>query len=187
MKFDISVEEGRQAKIPHEIFLTNLIGNHILWFVSTLGVVRSFWQPIALVPIVSVALLGYTIWRAGQSKRRDSWYVMCHWQVAARRSWLFIGMLSLAGLVALIGWAGHVYGGWKKEAVLAFSGGVGLLPVMVTILILIIMESDALYQAMQHRLPKWILQRYPNPGVAVIEEEPPLSQKQGQGDPSALG
>ncbi len=186
MKFDISVEEGRQAKIPHEIFLTNLIGNHILWFVSTLGVVRSFWQPIALVPIVSVALLSYTLWRAAQSKRRDPWYVMCHWQMAARRSLLFIGMLSLLGVVATTGWLGHLYGGWKKEAVFAFTGGIGLLPVMVTILVLIIMESDALYQAMQHRLPKWVIEKYPNPGVPVIEEAHSAEEK-GESDVSSLG
>ena len=83
MKFDISDELTHKAKIPHDIFLTNLIGNHILWFVAALGLVRSYWQPLALVPIVSFALLVYTLWRARQSRLRDEWYVMVHWQIAA--------------------------------------------------------------------------------------------------------
>ena len=80
MKFEITGEEAHKAKIPHEIFLTNLIANHILWFVAALGLVRSYWQPLALVPIVSVGILAYTLWRAKQSKSRDSWFVMCHWK-----------------------------------------------------------------------------------------------------------
>ena len=171
MKFDISAEESKRAKIPHEIFLTNLIGNHILWFVAALGTVKTYWQPMALVPIVSVASLAYVLWRARKSLKSDSWYVMCHWQIAARRSLVFIYMLLLLATVGLLGWVGYTYLGMMEVAVFAIIGGMGVLPVMVTVLIQIIMESDALHQASQHRLPKGILEKYPNPGIAVIEDE----------------
>lgn len=170
MQFEISSQEAHLAKIPHEIFLTNLIGNHILWFVAALGVVKSYWQPLALVPLVSIASLVYTLWRARQSRRRDPWYVMCHWQIAARRSRLLILMFALVTLAALLGWLAYTQLHWMKEAVYAFVGGIGVLPVMVTILVLIILESDALHQASQHRLPKGILTRFPNAGAKVIEE-----------------
>jgi hypothetical protein len=130
------------------------------------------------VGIVSIILLSYTLWRADQAKRRDDWYVMCHWQITARRSWFFIGMLGLLGIVATLGWAGHIYGGMRKEGVYALIGGVGILPVMATILVLIVMESDALYQAMQHRLPQWAVEKYPNPDAIVIEEDAPSTQGQ---------
>ena len=51
MKYEIPEEQVKKAKAPHELFLTNLIGNHILWFVAALGVYGSFWQPMALVPV----------------------------------------------------------------------------------------------------------------------------------------
>ena len=60
-----------------------------------------------------------------------------------------------------------------REAVLALIGGMGLLPVMVTVLVLIMIESDALYHANQARLPTWVVERYPNPEVKIIEEPKP--------------
>ncbi len=170
MKLQISDEESRKAKIPHEIFLTNLIGNHILWFIAALGMAKSYWQPVALVPVVSIALLGYILWRARRSREIDSWYVMCHWQICARRSRIFIYMLLFTLTVSFLGWLGYTYLGWMVEAVYALVGGVGLLPVMVTVLVLILMESDALHQAALHKLPDSIVDTCPNPGVPVIEE-----------------
>ena len=177
MKFEISDELTRQAKIPHDIFLTNLIGNHILWFVAALGLVRSYWQPLALVPIVSLALLVYTLWRAKRSLKDDHWYVMVHWQIAAQRSRFFIYMLLAVLVVCLLGWIGYTYLGMMKVAVMALMGGVGLLPIMVTVLVLILMESDALHQASLHKLTARVVERYPPPdSVIMLEEEADRAQ-----------
>lgn len=170
MKFEIDDKESHKAKIPHEIFLTNLIGNHILWFIAALGMAKTYWQPVALVPVTSFLMLSYILWRARRSRQIDSWYVMCHWQICARRSRIFIYMLLFTLLVSFLGWIGYTYLGMMEEAVYALVGGAGLLPVMVTVLVLILMESDALHQAALHRLPKSILESCPNPGVPVIEE-----------------
>lgn len=171
MKFEISDELTRQAKIPHDIFLTNLIGNHILWFVAALGLVRSYWQPLALVPIVSLSILAYTLQRAKKSRQGEHWYVMVHWQIAAERSRFFIYMLLAVMGVSLLGWIGYTYLGMMKVAVLALIGGIGLLPIMVTVLILILMESDALYHAAQHKLNTRIVEKYPPPDDLVILED----------------
>jgi len=171
MKFEISDELTRQAKIPHDLFLTNLIGNHILWFVASLGLVSSYWQPLALVPIVSFSLLAYTLWRAKQSRKRDHWYAMVHWQIAAERSRFFIYMLLVALTVSLLGWIGYTYLGMMKEAVMALIGGVGLLPIMITVLILILMESDALHRAALHKLTPAVVDKFPPPEEVVILED----------------
>ncbi len=170
MKFDISEQESKRAKVPHEIFLTNLVGNHILWFIAALGLVRSYWQPLAMVPVVSIIILLYTLWRARRSKSTDPWFVMCHWQLCAQRSRVFVIMLLLLGGISLLGWVGFTYFGMMQVAVMAMIGGAGVLPVMVTVLVLILMESDALHQAAQNKLPKRIAERYPNPEIQVLDE-----------------
>ena len=76
MQFEISEQEVKQAKIPHEIFLVNLVANHILWFIAALGVARTYWQPVALVPVVSFTILAYTLWRARRSRSRDPWFFL---------------------------------------------------------------------------------------------------------------
>lgn len=174
MRFEVSKEDIKKANVPHEIFLTNLIGNHILMAVGAGGIAGSFPWIMALIPVISFSLLGYTLWRARKSLKQDPWYPMCHWQVCARRSRIFIAMLSMLMVIMILGWVGYTYLGLMREAVLALIGGVGVLPVMVTVLVLIIIESDALYHAGQAKLPDWIVARYPNPPEvkAIVEVKP---------------
>ena len=171
LRFEVGEREIKKANVPHEIFLTNLVGNHILMAVAAGGIAGSFPWVMAMIPAISFAILGFTLWRAQRSRGRDPWYVMCHWQLCARRSRVFIGMLLLLLLVSALGWAGHVYGGMMKEAVIALVVGAGILPVMVTVLVLIIIESDALYHANQAKLPAWVVERFPNPQAKVITDD----------------
>jgi len=165
----------KRAKIPHELFLTNLIGNHILLFVSTLGMASHNIVPVMSVPVISVAILGFTLWRAQRARRarrRDDWYVMAHWQVAARFSRLFIGMLALLALSAAFAWFGYDAFGMRKETALALVGGVGMLPTMITMLVMIVIESDVLHQAAHGRLPPWIVRRFPPPDGMELQLPP---------------
>jgi hypothetical protein len=54
-----------------------------------------------------------------------------------------------------------------KEAVYAMIGGLGILPTLVSVLVLIVIESDSLHHARMGTLPKWALKRFLN-----IEPEP---------------
>jgi hypothetical protein len=173
MRFEVSTEEIKKANVPHELFLTNLIGNHILMAVAAGGVAGSFPWVMAMIPAISFSILGYTLWRARRSLRQDPWYPMCHWQVCARRSKIFIAMLTMLLTIMALGWVGYTYLGMMKEAVMALIGGLGILPVMVTVLVLIIIESEALYHANQAKLPNWVVERFPNPDAKVIEEVKP--------------
>ncbi len=170
MQYEISEKERKQAKLPHDLFLINLIANHILIFVSTLGFATSWIWPVLSVPVISVLILSYSIWRGRLSRQIDPWFVMCHWQIGLRRSLIFISMLGLLGVVTAIGLSAHYYGGVMKEAVYALIGGIGLLPTMVTMLLLIILESDSLHSASSGKLPRWVVERYPNPEAVCIAE-----------------
>lgn len=80
-------------------------------------------------------------------------------------------MLVIAVTVVTLGWLAYSQLGLMKEAVYALVGGLGVLPIMVTVLVLILMESDALHQASQHKIPDRVVEKYPNPGIPVVEEE----------------
>lgn len=170
MIVEISDEEAKKAKVPHEIFLTNLIANHILWFVAAIGLAKTYWQPLFLVPVVSFFVLTYILYRAKLSKKVDPWYVMCHWQIAAARCRIFVYMLLLLCAISFFGWLGYTYMGMMEVAVYAIIGGMGILPVMVTVLVLILMESDTLHQTQQHKIPDKMLERFPNPDVVIVSE-----------------
>jgi hypothetical protein len=53
---------------------------------------------------------------------------------------------------------------WSKIATLALLGGVGLLPFMVCLLILIVLGNDSMYQARHGKLPKRFTEQ--NPGLS---------------------
>lgn len=166
MEYDLSKEECQRAKTPHEIFLTNLIGNHILWFVSALGVAGSYWQPLAMVPVVSLLTVFYTMWRAKRARTEDSWFVMCHWQLCAKRSRILLAVMLLLLTVIFFGWAAYTYLGVMDIAVKAMVSGVGILPLMVTVLVLIMMEIDAMHQATLGNISAGIVEQFPNPELA---------------------
>ena len=163
MEYDLSQEERQRAKAPHEMFLTNLIGNHILWFVASLGLAGSYWQPLAMVPVVSLSTVFYTMWRAKRARTEDSWFVMCHWQLCAKRSRVLLAVMSLLLAVVFLGWAAYTYLGVMDIAVKAMVSGVGVLPVMVTVLVLIMMEIDAMHQATLGKISADIVELFPNP------------------------
>lgn len=170
MRFDVSDEERKKAKLPHDLFLVNLIANHILAFVATLGLAGSWIWPMFIVPVVSFVVLGIIFIRARRSRQIDTWFVMCHWQIARRRSAFFIKMMLMLMIIAALGVYGYTNLGWMKEAVYALIGGVCILPIMVTTLVLILMESDALHQADKGEMPEKIANLFPNPDAKVIED-----------------
>lgn len=166
MIVEVSEQEKKQARHPHEYFLINLITNHILMFVGLLGMARDKPSLMLIVPLVSVSILVYLVIRARVSLKRDSWYVMCHWQLCARRSRFFIAMLLLLLLVivALVLTVGGDVNALKPGHYAA--GGVAILPTMLSVLVLIIMESDAVHKANIGEVPDWLVKKYPDPSAA---------------------
>jgi hypothetical protein len=157
MQFHVSEEDIRAAKWPHDLFLINLIFNHILMFVAFLSA-SSLWQWVILVPIASLLILAYSLWRAKKSLTVDSWYVKCHWQICHKRSMMFIGMIVLmliAMTIILL-----VSDGNPRPQHIAL-GGAAILPTMVMVLVLIIFETEALDDAKKGRVPDNVVKRYP--------------------------
>ncbi len=169
MKFEIPEQQRVKARHPHEIFLINLIVNHILIFVSLMGMATSYPHLLLVVPVTSVLILGYLLIRSRRSLSTDPWFVKTHWQLCARRSMFFIIMLGImaAAIVVIL----LISKGNPGPQHYAF-GGVALLPTMLTVLALIIMESDAMNQARQGILSKGMVERYPKPDdIPVLSEE----------------
>lgn len=178
MKFEnIPEEECRNARHPHEFFLINLITNHILVFVGLLGMAKQEPYLILIVPVVSVVILSYLVWRARLSKGRDSWFVFSHWQLCARRSRFFIGMIAFMGLgiLAIIASVGGDVSDLRPGHYAI--GGIVMLPTLFTILVLIIMESDAVHKATIGEVPDWLVKKVPPPDEYV--PLPPLQPVPG--------
>ncbi len=171
MKFEITDEEARKAKFPHELFLINLITNHILLFVGLLGMMKNYPILTTVTPTISFIVIGYLMLR-NQSiqKSAESWFVRCHWQVCIKKSKFFIGILLFfaLGIIAIILSAGGEIKDLKPGHYAI--AGVTILPTMLSVLALIVIESDAMHQAKSGILPKWVVEKNPNSNAVLIEE-----------------
>lgn len=151
----ISPEEARRAKWPHEIFLINLIFNHIFLFVATIAVVGSFPLLPVLVPSISFFIIAYILIKSRQvSVSNETGFVKAHWRIAARRNHLFMLLLLITCAITAGGLQLSKMLGWAKIPTIALIGGVGLLPFMVALLILIVMGNESVHLARTGKLPK---------------------------------
>lgn len=166
MKYDIAADELKKARVPHEVFLANLIFNHILIFVTIISA-SSLTHYVVIVPIFSVISMIYLFWGANRASKHASWYVNAHWQIAARRSRFFLLMLAVMGCIMAAVFM--LSGGDMKPQHWAL-GGVAFLPVMITVLGLIIFESESLHQAKSSRLPEWVSERFPENALTPVEQ-----------------
>ncbi|WP_439504106.1 hypothetical protein [Methylophaga sp.] len=153
-------QERAAARMPHDIFLTNLIANHILLFTAIAATGKSYFEFIVLVPLLSFSFVGYTFIRSSRIKREDSEFVYIHWQIARRWSFFFAIVLSVVVTVAILGWLSYTYLGLMKEAAFALVGGLSFLPTLVSVLILIVIEMESLHHARVGTLPEWAKRRF---------------------------
>ena len=170
MYYDVSEQQRNAAKLPHEIFLINLITNHILIFVGLLGIAGSYPWVMLITPGISIVLLSYIILRAQRALKKDDWYVSIHWQLCALRSKLFIGVLALLGVV--VGGLLLSVGGDASQLRPGHyaMGGVAMLPTLLTVLVLIVMESDAVHKAKTGLVPESLVKKFPPPaGMQPVE------------------
>ena len=160
---NIPEQQHKQARHPHEFFLINLITNHILVFIGVLGMAKQEPWALLIVPVVSIVIMTYLIWRAALSRKRDPWFVFCHWQLCARRSRFFIGMIILMGMgvAAILASVGGNVADLRPGHYAI--GGMVMLPTLFTVLVLILMESDAVHKANTGDVPEWLVKKFPPP------------------------
>jgi hypothetical protein len=155
-----TARERTLAKRAHDIFLSNLIVNHILLFVGIATLGPSYMYLVILVPILSIFAIIYTLFRAARVQRDDSEFVFIHWQIAARWSRLLAVMLMLLVFVSAAAWYGQAQLGLMREMSYALAGGLGLLPTLISVLVLVVIESDSLHHAKEGTYPKWARRRF---------------------------
>lgn len=164
MSEHITGAEMKRGRHLHAVLLFNLIVNHIFIFLVGVSVIKQTIVPALLVPVFSIAMLGYVLVNAYRAQTREpSWFVRCHWQLAAKRARTFLLLfVAMGAFSAVVYFGGHAMG-MKTLATLALTFGVGLLPFMVTLLVLIVMEFDAEHQSKIGRVPASAAAAYPLP------------------------
>lgn len=139
----------KEAQQPHELFLFNLLFNHVLLFIASVSA-PSAHGLILVVPALSVAIMAYTLWRARQVSPALP-LVHCHWQLAARRTLYFAAMWIVIALWLAAVW---LFSGGHPQPVHFAVAGLAFFPSMAITLTLVLMESESLQHARHGRPPR---------------------------------
>lgn len=99
MKYQVTADEKRLAKMPHHLFNINVIITHLFISMIVLEIGQS-WQ-LLLVPLISSAVILYLFKRQQRSVKEDSWFVASHWFMAWRRGRILLFSYAIA--LAMVG------------------------------------------------------------------------------------
>lgn len=149
MSTTIAAEHLTSAQAPHELLLFNLVFNHIFLFIVTISA-PSMQFLVLIIPSLSVSIVIYILVANRRIARTASHLVRCHWQLAARRTLMLLGVWVFAALFigAVLATSGGTLKPWHYAV-----GSLVFIPTMLLMLVLIIMESEALQYARAGKLP----------------------------------
>lgn len=174
MFFHVDEPTRRKAKSPHELAMVNLLLFNLIMLIALLAASflpkDSLGADLKLVGILvpwltSLAIVAYTFKRAGKAASGEVWFVAAHWRIATGHyKILMIAYLVGATLIGL-GWLlsqSQSDPGMQELMFIALQR-VAVAPILISLMVLIVLESGALYQAGRGEVPDGITKRFPPP------------------------
>ncbi len=154
MEHQVTEAEVSRAKSLHSILLFDFIVIHVFIFVLALSLLKTSLIPIILMPVLSIALLTRVILKARSAiNEESSVFVLCHNLLAAKRAKLFLLLFLVTGTLTTVLVTAGAQFGMSKVTSFALAGGVGQLPFMVALLVLVVLEFDAEHQCKTGKIP----------------------------------
>ncbi len=190
MFYPIDADQRRRAKSPHELAMLNLLlcnlGAGIALLAGSMAqpdsvLARYKWLAVALPLLLSLLVMLFTWLRA---RRPAPWFVAAHWRLAAHRWRVLLAAYLVSAAVVSIG----AVGGTDQAGIearlrdlppamqqmerrklasqhmgTAVWARIGVVPLLLTVMALVMLESGALYQAGRGELPDAVAARFPAP------------------------
>jgi len=174
MFFAVDNATRREAKSPHELAMVNLLLINLLMLIALLA--GSFLQKGSaladykligvLVPLfVSLGVIAFTFSKARKTAANGHWYVAAHWKLSTGRyKILLIAYAVGAGLIG-IGWLLSMAqkNPGMQELMFVALQRVAIAPILISLMVLIMLESGSLYQAGRGEVPDGLTKRFPAP------------------------
>jgi hypothetical protein len=174
MFFAVDAATRRRAKSPHELSMVNLLLVNLVMLIALLagsflqkGSVLADYKLVGvLVPLfISLGIIVFTFSNAGKMADGGSWFVAAHWKLSTgRNKILLIAYAVGAGLIG-IGWLLSMAqkNPGMQELMFVALQRVAVAPVLISLMVVIMLESGSLYQAGRGEVPDGLVKRLPPP------------------------
>ncbi|MBK1621210.1 hypothetical protein CKO42_22890 [Lamprobacter modestohalophilus] len=194
--------QRRKAKAAHELAMINLLLFNLLAGVALLAgsmaesysvIARYKWAFVAVPLTLSVLVMLFTWARASRVRHSAPWFVAAHWRLAAGRyRILLIAYLVSAAVVSLAFVGGNDQSDLERRIADlppalqemerhklesqdmrgAIWARIGVVPLLLTVMGLLMVESGGLYQAGRGELPDAVNAAFPPPPDLVSRDQP---------------
>ncbi|MBI4937532.1 MAG: hypothetical protein HY846_04835 [Nitrosomonadales bacterium] len=164
MSYQASAAEIKRAQHLHSVLLFDFIVVHVFILILALSLIKSSYLPLMLMPLLSLGALGYVMLKAKQALTREPcWFVRCHMILAGRRARMFLALFVVTGAFTAAMLLGGAKAGLSPIAAKSLAFGLGQLPFMASLLVLIVLEFDAEHQCKKSNIPAAALALHPAP------------------------
>lgn len=193
MFYAVDESGRRRAKSPHELAMVNLLLFNLLAGVALLAgsmaapdsmIAANKWAFVSVPIALSVLIMLFTWLRARRARTSEPWFVAAHWRLAAGRYRILLLAYVVSAAVVSIAFVGgddsdeierrianlppalqemerHKLESQDMGA--AIWSRIGVVPLLITVLGLLMMESGALYQAGRGELSDAAVAAFPPP------------------------
>ncbi|MEA3275540.1 MAG: hypothetical protein U9Q81_09695 [Pseudomonadota bacterium] len=174
MLFQVDEAQRRKAKSPHELAMVNLLLFNLPMLIALLA--GSFVQkdsPLAdykvigvLVPLfISLGVVAFTFMKARKTASTEPWFVASHWKLATGRYKILLIAYLVGAVLIGLGWLLSQAQSDPRMQELMFIAlqRVAIAPILISLMVLIMLESGSLYQAGRGEVPDALTKRFPPP------------------------
>lgn len=202
MFYAVDDQQRRRAKSAHELAMVNLLLFNLLAGVALLAgsmaepysvIARYKWGFVAVPLTLSLLVMLFTWARARWAERSAPWFVAAHWHLAARRyRILLIAYLVSAAVVSLAFFGGNDESELERRIANlppalqemerrklesqdmrgAIWARIGVVPLLLSVMGLLMVESGGLYQAGRGELSDAVVAAFPPPSDLASDVQP---------------
>jgi hypothetical protein len=169
MQFEVTESEIRQAKLPHNVFISGLF---VLDLLMTPGIiVLNIGMAGLLIPLCcSLALIGYIFMR---TRETSPWFPAAHWRLTLfHAKWLMIGYAASALLILLAWLLSQGALEARMQHILWTSlTRVALMPTLIAVMVTAVMEASAIGLANKGEVPAKVVKTFPNVKASVDRDQ----------------
>ena len=159
MQFKVTNAEIKQAKVPHNLFVSGLLLLDLLMapaiMVLNLGMIG------LLIPLFcSCALLGFIYLR---SRKITTWFVDAHWRLAVYHSKLLMLGYAASAILIFIAWliSQTAREESMKHIMWIALTRIALMPTLIAVMVTAVMGASAIALAYNREVPDKILKVFP--------------------------
>jgi len=161
MNFEISDEEKKQAKAPHNLFVLNIFLFNLL--MTPAAIVMDVGMYGFLIPLIcSLSVIAYIY---QHSKKTTIWFVDMHWRLSFRRCQYLMAGYALTAFLVLLAWLISLTASDARMAEIIFTAvsRVAVAPTVLAVMGTVVLEAGGFHLVNQGEVPDALVTKFPPP------------------------